>query len=658
MAKVFDYKIICVIGMFMLLATSCISESDLDNQKLAMINLSLDTGLAKKATRANGTIPSDNGSNIGENEGSINTVCVELFDESGNTITVHEYTYMKGQPEKIQTTTRATKMIVVANIKKGTFAGTTTMEDFLGKEQQLSYTTSTDSQNNAKETEAGSQTMTALPMTSGIVSPLNLSENGANNKTLELTRIVARVSISSITTSFNSNGPFAGATFTPTEIFMYNVNDQYAWNGTTSSSTKTVSGESSAPVSFAYLGTGTANYKAPSSISPQFFYVFPHSSQNPTKLVIKGTFTKAGGTNETVYYPIVINHAQIGTTFIDTNGNTISNTNDATIEANRAYYITATINGPGVTTPSENIDPSSLTINSQIQDWTNAAMTIDMNNSPEIGDYYFSDGSWGTLEDRATATVYPIGVVFSNTTTANDKAHGWTHGYAMALTNASEDSSIPVTMWSQANSNGDYLDEAGDTYSDVYVNFRYQNYTEYTSYVTNKDGYSETQAIKNSGQLGYSKENYPAFYNALNYALFNAAYTPPLASSDWFLPSVGQWWDIIVNLGGMSSNPTITSLLSCKWYDQSGVNNYSLICVNNINDYLTAINTYSTNHSYTYNMPDLFTNINDDSSNGYYWTSSEYNHNASYYIYFWRDRITLYHASKNAPCKIRPCIAF
>ena len=120
----------------------------------------------------------------------------------------------------------------------------------------------------------------------------------------------------------------------------------------------------------------------------------------------------------------------------------------------------------------------------------------------------------------------------------------------MALTNALPPFELN-SVWSLANSNNEYLDEAGDTYSDAYANFEYQNYNEYTSYVTNKEGNGETQTIKNNGKLGYSKENYPAFYAAINYASSNAAYTPPNGSSGWFLPSVGQWWDIAVSLGGM-----------------------------------------------------------------------------------------------------------
>jgi len=500
--------------------------------------------------------------------------------------------------------------------------------------QQLSYTTSRDGLSNTGATTAGSQTMTALPMTSGIVSPLSLSGNGTTNKTVELTRVVARVSINNIATSFDSNGPYAGATFTPTEIFMYNVNDNYTWNGTASASATTVSGESTASKSFAYLGTGTTNYVSPSSTASQFFYVFPHSSTLPTKLVIKGTFTPSGGTAQTMYYPIVVNHAQSNTTFTDANGKSITNTNDATIEANKAYNIAVTITGLGVIDPSLDIDPSAVTINSQVQDWTQAAVTINVNDVPDIGDYYFSDGSWGTLADRATATVYPIGVVFSNTTSANDKAHGWTHGYAMALTNAATNYSTKTCQWSSSNSaeNGiSYQDNiSGQTYT--YTDYGSQYYNTFTK---NKDGYSENQVIVKKGTLGYSPTTYPAIYYALNYATTGSTYMAPIGSSGWYLPSIGQWYDIYTNLGTMSPIPTYPTDGKtngiCRWYsidNTNDKNNYSLICYNAINNYLTAISTYSSNKKYNYVTPDLF------GYSGMYYGSggSKYYSGAEYYL--------------------------
>jgi|WetSurMetagenome_2_1015567.scaffolds.fasta_scaffold02937_3 uncharacterized protein (TIGR02145 family) len=231
-------------------------------------------------------------------------------------------------------------------------------------------------------------------------------------------------------------------------------------------------------------------------------------------------------------------------------------------------------------------------------------------------EYYFSDGSWGLLADHATADVHPIGVVFSKKTSAIDKAHGWTHGYAMALTNAT--SPISTYVWGPS-----VTEENGvDILNDGKVNYIYQWYNNdsYTTFITDKEGYCETHAISNT-RSSTLKSNYPAFYYALNYGTTNengtTAFTTPIGSSGWFLPSVGQWWDILINLGGLSTNVTKSSEGWCRWdnEDKTGdINDYSSLCANNINNYLNAVDNYVT--------PDKFNNNNE-----HYWSSSEYSSN-------------------------------
>ena len=240
----------------------------------------------------------------------------------------------------------------------------------------------------------------------------------------------------------------------------------------------------------------------------------------------------------------------------------------------------------------------------------------------KVGDFYFSDGSWGKLADHATSTVYPIGVIFSNTPTDNDKAHGWAHGYAMALTNANTS-----CVWSLANSsNSSYLDETGDTYSDSHESFSYSNYQDsYADLEKYKDGYSETQAIKSSGKLGYNQTEYPAFWYALNYGTTNEStttnYATPTnnANSGWYLPSIGQWCDIFANLGKITSTPTSAP----GWSYWSG---NASACASNINNILSAISSY-TNHGY-----DSFYMNN---SNELYWSSSENGSNAAGSVVFY-----------------------
>lgn len=249
------------------------------------------------------------------------------------------------------------------------------------------------------------------------------------------------------------------------------------------------------------------------------------------------------------------------------------------------------------------------------------------------GNYYFSDGTWGTLENNSGKT--PIAVIFSGTTSSTDQGHGWTHGYAMALTNASTSA-----MWAGASYQS--TDEAGDTYS----SFSYKDYTgTYDTFIINKDGYSETHAI--SSKAAYSQSNYPTFWYALNYGT-----TAPNGSSGWYLPSIGQWWDIVINLAGISATEITASNIGwCRWcYGENGATTYySSLFVANINKYMTAVNKLVT--------PDYFSE-----SYPWYWSSTEYSSNCPYRAYFSAGNLRLGYSDDNDKSTTkfitRPVIAF
>jgi hypothetical protein len=149
---------------------------------------------------------------------------------------------------------------------------------------------------------------------------------------------------------------------------------------------------------------------------------------------------------------------------------------------------------------------------------------------PNIGDYYYSDGTFGTSLYPSGAKV--IGVIFSNTVSATDSVNGWTHGYAMALTNAASG-----VAWSSS------------TYAST------QEFTPlvntFSDYETQLDGYTRCQTIKTKAGSNLSSY-YPAIYSALNYS----AYTAPSGTSGWYLPSSGQWYLIVTNLGGITGTGT------------------------------------------------------------------------------------------------------
>jgi hypothetical protein len=334
-----------------------------------------------------------------------------------------------------------------------------------------------------------------------------------------------------------------------------------------------------------------------------------------------------------MYYPIIINHSQTGTTITDTDGSIYANgaafSKDSQIAANTSYDLSITIQGRGVSSVSQDITPSSATVTMTVASWTGVTYTNSFTpKKAYIGNYYYNDGSWGTVANPTDGRT-TIGIVFSTTTSTTDQAKGWTHGYAMALTNATTSA-----MW------------YGGTYASDLT-----DYTDWTSMKADKDGYTKSQTIKKNKTL--STSSYPAFYYALNYGVINnTSYATSIGTnnSGWYLPSIGQWYDICVNLGGMSATATATGSGYGRWYsgDDSSGKNYSSITATNINSYLTTLSS----SGYTVNT---FTNSTES-----YWSASEYNSSAAYNANLESSgNMHLDNGSKSGTnYRVRPVIAF
>jgi hypothetical protein len=207
--------------------------------------------------------------------------------------------------------------------------------------------------------------------------------------------------------------------------------------------------------------------------------------------------------------------------------------------------------------------------------WTAGKTYIyNLSKPVNIGDYYYSDGTWGTIAENPQKT--PIAIIFSNRTSTKDNIYGFTHGYAMALSNADA-----PTCWSLSEGSSDNMT------------------IESSSLQTDYDGYDHfLHILKNKGALTYSATNYPAFYNARNYNVIT-----PSNSSGWYLPSVGQWFLFISNIGKSSD---VTYSLD----NQTG-----------------SYNIYWTNSTSISSMIEsVVKNTNSDTLVGYwYWCSSEQN---------------------------------
>jgi hypothetical protein len=575
-----------------MLLFSCASDNtvvpDDGSSKSAVVNLSLSTGAV---TRANGVLPTDNGAVVGNNEGFLNHICVGLFDTNNKLVTLHEYDYSGN--ENISTRTDAVQMLIFANVPTGAFAGKYTVSDFYTVAQNLGYTTSVNGKSNTGVTTANSQSMKSLPMMSDVTT-LNWGSGTTLSPTVTLNRMVARVALTNIT--YNFTGSYNGCSFTPTEVFMYNASNQLTnWN------TKTVSGNVSGEniagnANTVYLGSGTISTYS----GPYYFYVFPHGSTSPTKLVIKGTFKTNSGTTYTTYYPIIVNSSLTG----NIASTMVTGTGDSKISANTTYGLAVTILGTGVNSVSDELTATNVTVTTSVDSYTNATTAEYF--GPKIGDIFYSDGSYSsTLVSGKT----PVAIIFSTTTSAADQAKGFMHGYAMALKNANSGTTCtwgPTTTTPTG---------AAST----------------TLNITDYDGLTYTGKINSS--------TYPAAYAAAT--TFKSTVPNPNGTSGWYLQSVGQLYLICVNLGGMSTSGFTDGRTSgyLYWTGQSTA------CVNAIN---TAMNKAGSNSYDPYSA-----------SNQYYWCSSEHDAVNAYEADFSSSgSVGFGNVSKSGLLSVRPVLAF
>jgi uncharacterized protein (TIGR02145 family) len=227
-----------------------------------------------------------------------------------------------------------------------------------------------------------------------------------------------------------------------------------------------------------------------------------------------------------------------------------------------------------------------------------------------VGNFLFADGSYGSVPNNPGKT--PIGIIFSITPSTNDGAY---HGYAMALRDVN---SSATCTWGPAGNIEDLADLTGTS--------------SYTDRSSDMEGRTNTTEY-------LSSTAYAAAQAARNYSV-----AAPAGTSGWFLPSTGQWFQILTTLGSMST----ADALYYGW-DGSTTNMVSNQCAQSINNRLSAL------PSSTYDPFEMAT------TTGYsYWTSSEYNGTDAHTVVFGSDGKMSFaaNASKSSAHRVRAIIAF
>ena len=235
--------------------------------------------------------------------------------------------------------------------------------------------------------------------------------------------------------------------------------------------------------------------------------------------------------------------------------------------------------------------------------------------TPAVGSYLYADGFIST---SATVSGHNgvVGVIFSLTTSNADQALGYTHGYAVALKDASTGA-----KWSSQTGTADP--------GVVDLSFPYQNTMADAELIIRGDLNGRANTA-NATYVGDS--NAEAFYAAKNYS----ADVSGFANSGWFLPSIGQLWAMCKELGGMNESQIGNSTYSNwgsedrtygVWYGSNNADNVREA----LNTKLEAVG--SGNYDYFSGGANVGKgNASAQSVN--YWSSSEWSAGRAFYLTF------------------------
>lgn len=165
----------------------------------------------------------------------------------------------------------------------------------------------------------------------------------------------------------------------------------------------------------------------------------------------------------------------------------------------------------------------------------------------KIGDYFYSDGTWSdggliSINDDGTKPVWAeskpapvegktvIGIVFQtdqNRFSTVEQQQGFTHGLVFCLKSAH----APGTMYTRYTLEDDFSCIGKGTFGSTWYN--------------NLSGQVENAKVL-ATYPGSALKNCPAF----DWVHTDFVPAAPLNTSGWFIPSIGQLWDFMANLGG------------------------------------------------------------------------------------------------------------
>lgn len=371
--------------------TSCSSEDvaqnggSLNEKDQRVLLLSVNTG--NLGTR----------STLTDAEKQINDMTVGIYDKSGNYrvvasltsgTTIKEasgttpgtFTTTSGANVKVVTSTLQEDDQVLVAVNGGTAAFTSKPNS------PADFSNVTMDAVTALTGSATNTTIDATKFPKFGTAKLPAGSNSTFTATVKVKNLVSKVTLEELKVDFS--GPYANASFTPSEMFLLNVPNKLAFSdkgqaststylngtnkdksgGNTGTKTAVLATAATSTTALSSVSGGTASYPA-----KPILYTIPNSdTSNKTILVIAGNFKKDGsGAGETVYYPLALNE--------DYSSNPAGAAADGATKsqtlAGKNYMCKVKIKTIGASNPWVTTGPQTAVLTVDVENWDDATQT-------------------------------------------------------------------------------------------------------------------------------------------------------------------------------------------------------------------------------------------------------------------------------------------
>lgn len=208
----------------------------------------------------------------------------------------------------------------------------------------------------------------------GEVTLVSAGSNSSEFKAdVKVKNLVSRVTLASLNTDFATDGPYAGASFTLSDIFLLNVPNyvDFSTNAWTAQTVSYIHGSNVDGTGYTAATDKKAFLVKSGAAVNDYLYTLPnqYTGSNPQKtiLVLKGEFKKADEpTGKSVYYPLALNAKY------DNAGSAtaVDGSTPFVTYPGRNYKCNVTIKTIGSDSPWQEAGPLTATVDVEVEKWT------------------------------------------------------------------------------------------------------------------------------------------------------------------------------------------------------------------------------------------------------------------------------------------------